>query len=56
MEAKILSLNFGQFNIYGIEIFNFHMENKDRGLFCITWSPKIAIWIDVIFISIHIEL
>lgn len=56
METKILSFYLGQFNIYGIEILNFDMESKERGVFCITWSPKVAIWIDIFFIRTYIEL
>lgn len=56
MEAKILSIYVGQFNIYGFELLNFDMRNKELGLFCIVWSPKVAVWIDILFIKIHIEL
>ena len=56
MEAKILSFYFGQWNVYGFEILNFDMKNKERGLLCFTWSPRVAIWADVLFIRIYIEL
>jgi len=56
MEVKILSFYFGQWNIYGFELLNFDMEDKERGLLCFTWSPRVAIWADILFIRIHIEL
>ena len=56
METKIISLYFGQFNLYGIKILNFDMGHMERGVFCITWSPKVAIWIDLFFIKRDIDL
>lgn len=56
MEAKLLSFYFGQNNVYGIELLNFDMQTKERGLLCVVWSPKVAIWIDILFIRINIEI
>lgn len=56
MELHVLSFYFGIFNIYGFELFNIDMEDNSRSLLCLTWSPKVAMWIDILFIRIHIEL
>ena len=56
MEVKMLGLFFGKFGVYGFELLNLDMENKERGLLCFTWSPRVAIWADILFIRIHIEL
>lgn len=56
MEVKVLSFYLGQWGIYGFEILNFDMENKERGLLCFVWSPKVSVWIDVMFVRIIIPL
>ena len=55
MEIKLLSIYLGHYDVYGIEILNID-KNRERGLFCFTFSPKVAIWIDILFFRIHIEL
>jgi len=55
MEIKLISIYLGHYNVYGLEIFNID-KNRERGLLCITWSPKVAVWIDILFFRISFEL